>query len=553
MIREVIIRRFKRFEEATFRLDGHLVLAGPNNCGKTTMLQAISSWSLALDEWRQLWDPNRRNGAYSRKPVARQAFLSVPLLRFEQLWHRGDYRKESKIEIEILTMRGERVAMEFIPDSTEQIYVRPTGATDPEVLANLRLPIRFLPPTSGLALEEPVYQPKFLDLRLGRNESGAIVRNLLLAVAATDAWTDLSQSLQRMFAVEILVPDGRGAVIRSEYRDRHGLVHEIGSAGSGFVQVLGLLAFLYGSPAGSVLLVDEPDAHLHVILQDTIYSELRRIAQTRGAQLIIATHSEVVINAVPVEDLCTLLDQPRPVAGLADHQALMDALRLLTQLDLLLAVQCPGVLYLEGHTDLELLRVWAERLEHPARRFFERELFWKPTIEEHRLQGRGVKGEDHFRALQLVRGDFTGVILRDRDQDPRIPVTPAVTRGALNRLRWRRYEIEAYLFHPAAMERWVRQLLGGDEADPGALAAALEGLRAHFAENYLPTFLENPHSEPAFISGLNRDQLIAAPLAAAGFTVDYTRYSGLAGIMEPGEIHPEVREKLDFIQQAFGL
>jgi hypothetical protein len=34
---------------------------------------------------------------------------------------------------------------------------------------------------------------------------------------------------------------------------------------------------------------------------------------------------------------------------------------------------------------------------------------------------------------------------------------------------------------------------------------------------------------------------------------DYTRFDEIAAIMEPGEIHPEVREKLDFIQQAFGL
>ena len=35
--------------------------------------------------------------------------------------------------------------------------------------------------------------------------------------------------------------------------------------------------------------------------------------------------------------------------------------------------------------------------------------------------------------------------------------------------------------------------------------------------------------------------------------MDYTRFSEIAAIMAPTEIHPEVREKLDFIQQAFGL
>ena len=40
-----------------------------------------------------------------------------------------------------------------------------------------------------------------------------------------------------------------------------------------------LLTMLNTRP-GAVLLLDEPDAHLHVILQDAIYGELRR--QPRG-------------------------------------------------------------------------------------------------------------------------------------------------------------------------------------------------------------------------------------------------------------------------------
>ena len=48
MIRSVRIRGFKRFREVDFSLPGHVVLAGPNNTGKTTLLQAIASWALAL-------------------------------------------------------------------------------------------------------------------------------------------------------------------------------------------------------------------------------------------------------------------------------------------------------------------------------------------------------------------------------------------------------------------------------------------------------------------------------------------------------------------------
>ena len=65
MINQRDIRRFKRFQEVTFDIPGHVVLAGPNNTGKTTLLQAIASWSLALDRWKQLNDFNRDKDTFA--------------------------------------------------------------------------------------------------------------------------------------------------------------------------------------------------------------------------------------------------------------------------------------------------------------------------------------------------------------------------------------------------------------------------------------------------------------------------------------------------------
>ena len=52
-IHRVRLRRFKRFGDVEFVLPGHVVLAGPNNTGKTTVLQAIAAWSLGLDRDRK--------------------------------------------------------------------------------------------------------------------------------------------------------------------------------------------------------------------------------------------------------------------------------------------------------------------------------------------------------------------------------------------------------------------------------------------------------------------------------------------------------------------
>lgn len=304
MIRELRIRGFKRFETVEFNFPGHVVLAGPNNTGKTTILQAIASWNLALRRWRELNDFNRRQG-YTFAPVARQAFVSVPLRNFDLLWRNRRYQEP--IEIELRHDDGWSVTMEFKPGSTEHIYVRPGADADPDILRALDLRTVFVPPMTGVGLDEPVFQPAKIEQLLGIGRPGEALRNLLADTSFDrPAWDALQASIGKLFGYELLLPDANGAHIVADYKtaDMEASL-DIASAGSGFLQVLMLLAFLHTRPS-SVLLLDEPDAHLHVILQDAIYHELRTVAARQRSQLIVATHSEVVINSVEPSELCRL-------------------------------------------------------------------------------------------------------------------------------------------------------------------------------------------------------------------------------------------------------
>jgi SpoVK/Ycf46/Vps4 family AAA+-type ATPase len=81
MIRKVTLKNFKRFNDVTFVLPGHLVLAGPNNTGKTTLLQAIAAWSLGLLEWKKLGRPKRVNAraGFGWADIERLAFSAAAL------------------------------------------------------------------------------------------------------------------------------------------------------------------------------------------------------------------------------------------------------------------------------------------------------------------------------------------------------------------------------------------------------------------------------------------------------------------------------------------
>lgn len=544
-IRRVNIEGFKRFGNVEFSLPGHVVVAGPNNAGKTTLLQAIAAWSLALGRWKSLNDFQRHGGHYTRAPIARQTFSPVPLRAFDLLWRNRQYQGTIKIEI-----RTDEWAlpMLFEADSTEQIFVRPDRAVDPDSVRRTELTTAFVPPMTGLGVEEPVYQRPKLDQLLGQGRPGEVIRNLLVDAHSSElAWRQLTTSIRKLFGYELTPPDATGAHIVAEYRTTNdGPKFDVASAGSGFQQVLMLLAMLNTRP-GSVLLVDEPDAHLHMILQDSIYGELRDAAARTRSQLIVATHSEVIINSVDPRELCVLVDQPRMLADTQEREQLIESLRVLSNEDIMRAQLAPGILYLEGHTDLALLRAFAKVLGHRAEELLTTDVFWKPTVAELRDGGAGVKAREHYDALKLVR-TVPALEIVDGDSHVGVQSTPLTGQG-LQRRRWRRYEIESYLVHPAALARFVEHTVG-----PSAAAPHLADLRAYLEAQMPPAVMQDPLGDHTFLNNTKaRRDIIPPALNAAGLpNLPYTRYSEIAAVMLPEEVHPDVTQMLDDIMTAFG-
>lgn len=542
MIKKVVIKGFKRFQDTTFEFPGHVVIAGPNNTGKTTALQAIAAWSFSYNQWKTLNNFNPRNG-YERKPIARQAFSSVPLRTYDLLWRDRHYR--DSIEIEVVAEAGWSLAMEFIPDSTEQIYVHPKANVPANVARDTSLNVVFVPAMTGLSKQEPWYHVQAtIDDLLGQAKPGDVLRNLLVQAHQTQtAWDALQESIHRLFGFELIPPDTSGPYIIAEYKRRGGgPTFDIASAGSGFQQVLMLLTFLNTRP-GSLLLLDEPDAHLHWILQDAILGELRAVAARHKSQLIVATHSEQIINSAEPDSLCVLFDKPALLSSTVERNRLLSALKLVSNTDIMEALQARGILFTEDYTDLEILRVLAVRLNHPFASVSPHDILWK------KMGGSDFqKARQFYDAITMVR-EIPALVLLDGDARQEIQAEPVTGKG-LQRIRWNRYEIESYLLHPISLARFVQVASGSAPDGP-----YVQDLRTHFEQTYPPQFLKDPFADlPFLVNTKARTDLLPPALAAAGLPAfPYQQFHEIASVMEPAEIHPEVVLKLDAIMQALGL
>ena len=546
MIHTVRIRNFKRFDEVEFRLPGHVVLAGPNNMGKTTVLQAIASWAFALRRWREMNDFNPRNG-YTYLPISRPTFATVPLRSFDLLWKDRSCSRANPIEIELRHTDGWAVTMEFLADTSEQIFVRPRAPVNAD-LRSLDAGTVYIPPMSGPGIDEPLFHRPKVEQLLSLGRPGEALRNLLVdASLDSDAWETLRASVKKLFGDELLPPDASGAHIVAEYRPASGdVAFDIASSGSGFQQVVMLLALLHTRPR-ALLLLDEPDAHLHVILQDAIYHELRAVAATQRSQFIVATHAEVVIDSVEPREICVMLHEPRMIADDAERARLISSLRILSNSDVMQALQVCGILYVEDYTDINILRSLAARLNHRAAALLGGEIMWKPVVFQLRDGGAGVRARDHFEAIRLVREDLPGLELVDGDAHLGMQDS-AIAGTGLQRQRWRRYEIESYLVHPAALARFVEATVGS------AAAGHVEDMLAWWRDEFPPAVVRDPLGDHAFLNRTKaRTEILPPLLAAAELHLPYTRYHEIAQFMRPDEIHPEVTEKLDAICRAFGV
>ena len=235
---------------------------------------------------------------------------------------------------------------------------------------------------------------------------------------------------------------------------------DIALAGRGLQQMLLIFAYLYSHPR-SVLLIDEPDAHLEILRQKQVYVLLRELAAENDSQVILATHSEVILNEALDHNLTLLL------GGRADDLAaktdIKNTLKHYGAEHYIRARQRGYVLYVEGSTDVEILKALANKTKHNAapvwderiNSFYVQDNFPTDGLDEAlaRVEGGfGLSPREHFFALRRMVPELQGLALLDSDGRER----PDSNDGGLRISYWRRYECENYIVTPDTLRRFVQ-------------------------------------------------------------------------------------------------
>jgi len=473
------INNFKSYRSSgRIPLEHPSVLIGPNNCGKTTALQAIALWSTAVRTWQQ---ESKDSKAKQRtgKPLNRLAIQSVPVPKTRHFWKNlkvsgHDLHISIGLEHQDTVVPIKMVFRHHASDELIYAEPHPSTASHPQALARAaELDVALLYPMSGISADEPLITRNRIDYHMGRGSTAEVLRNLCLVVHQNnpDDWQDITQLMHRLFKVNLTTPLENDGGSLDLFYEQMGADRplDLSLAGRGFQQMLLILAHLY-CHKGSVLLIDEPDAHLEILRQQQIYSLLSTIADRNRCQVLMATHSEVVMQEALDNNLTLILD------GHADELAskpdIKESLKNFGAVHYVRARETGHVLYLEGSTDLAMLRAFADRLKHPVRDLIadgsHLNVYYlqdnrpnpsqSPQEQLDAVEGAfGQKARDHFFALRRILPDLRGLEIIDNDNRGLQPSD----EGGFCRSPWKRYELENYFVTPQVLLDWAQP----DDAD----------------------------------------------------------------------------------------
>ncbi len=575
----VEIQNFKRFgERQRIELDHPAVLIGPNNCGKTTVIQAIALWSQAVRTW---FDAKGRSTPRERTATSlnRLNIVSAPVRRTRYFWHNAMVRRGNRDVPLSITMgvlhenRVEPVTMRFRNQGDELIYCTPDEATlqRPDVVKTAAgLDVALLYPMSGLDTEEPILQPGRIDVLLGQGQTAQVLRNLCLLVFedAPENWHRITELMAWLFLVELSEPTetARGTIALSYRQANVKEPLEVSLAGRGFQQMLLIFAYLY-SHRRAVLLVDEPDAHLEILRQRQVYVLLREIAAQNESQVVLVTHSEVILDEGLERNLTLLLrGQANDLAAKTD---ISNALKHFGAEHYVRAFERGYVLYVEGRTDLDVLRALAQRLDHPVLTVWDQRInvFYvqdnHPDAELERVEGGfGMPPKRHFHALRHMAPGLHGLAILDNDGRQRMDSE----ESGLRIVYWTRYEVENYLVTPEVLRSEVVEQYGDSSpfvhrADEVLDALILERTFKGREED-LATW-KNAGPDAARLLWQARTERLKLSDFAEEFFRRLANETGHAMLLGKGELHRlarfvhsssipgEVSEKLDLLKDLF--
>ena len=312
LLDSITVSRFKAVKQATIPLDKVTILVGPNGCGKSSILQAIhwaarSASYISLKNQSEMISFDRLDYVPSSNPLT--------ILHNSEL---SSYSKDDPIEV-IFSHQSDSEELNQAKIKINAARNR-GGITVRIEGGNAVTPYKqryqfitaYIPGLAGLSEKESILAQPVLRRQAASGDAGSVLRNILLNLCSQKNEEENNQKAEaRLEQLNNLVSQvHEGISIEVEFNNQEDYyisakiyTKELGensrpleTAATGVLQTIQIFAYLiFFEP--KIMLIDEPDAHLHPDKQERLIETLERTASEYNTQIILTTHSPHVVRA----------------------------------------------------------------------------------------------------------------------------------------------------------------------------------------------------------------------------------------------------------------
>ncbi|HGD7506804.1 TPA: AAA family ATPase [Escherichia coli] len=557
-IKKVELKKFKKYKNSTIQLNDELsLLVGGNNSGKSSLLQAMATWQfcktlLEIEKGRVSWTENATNQGVGLGIVD---FTPMFIPSLSHLWTNLKSQKQTEddgytLKIKLFwddSLKNEKFLEIGLSLANDRLFIKNTSSNlalqeiqnDDGSPNNENIPqIAYLPPFAGITDRESRLSPAMRNRLIGQGLSGGVIRNSIYDIhlenqnkrrrlkegrnkiankdlnllRETDPWEILQKTLFDLFSLKLEVTPFNeqyhsylkiecvaGVVNGYQFKKHKNFnARDIMVEGSGFLQWLSVYTLAL-SEEFNVILLDEPDAHLHTQLQKNLTERLEEITIKKGKQVLLATHSTELIRAYEPQKILALSNSRGKYLGSDNEKiGLLSGIGTIFSPKIHKLTEDKRLLIVEGVSDERFLKKIFKKLE----------LTWPKNIVTWLWTGKSSERFQLYKQLKNEIPDLKAISMRDRDDDSDHSVGADLKDKSTNHgdsdflaMKWRRRHIENYFLDISAIAR--------------AAETSEEDIRNFFRDRHalaipdsitstdIAAALKDAHGKEIFISGEN--------------------------------------------------
>ncbi|MFA6188787.1 MAG: AAA family ATPase [Sulfuricurvum sp.] len=298
-ISKLELNKFKKINSASINLDPINILIGGNNAGKSSVLQGIHFSIGTAIAARKV----------NNKTFIQNELLYCPTKNFVRLRHGGDYQNQSNFgSLKIYAKNDENI------EHTYDIRVyrgrnegnvgcdRKGDSTLGTIITNPKLPFSvYVPGLAGIPQVEEYRSEGTVRRGVASGDANLYLRNVIYLILQKKLLPELRRMMLLIFdefAIDVKFDPSHDTNI-DVYVDltSSGARTPIELIGTGVLQALQIFSYVTLFKP-KLLLLDEPDSHLHPNNQSLLAEALLTISTETKTKILVSTHSRHIVDSL---------------------------------------------------------------------------------------------------------------------------------------------------------------------------------------------------------------------------------------------------------------